>query len=109
MNREKHLDPSQVRRGEVDVKRPGIPMERHPATPLPFGRPLGPVRSSAVPLRGLSGLVRHAAYRTPEHRARHWFLLLLGDRVDAVEHRPWFYPALAVGTLLLGRRLLGRR
>ncbi len=84
--------------------RPGVPMERHPATPLPFGRPLGPARSSAVPLRGLSGLIRRAAYRTPEHRARHWLLLTLGDRVDALERRPWFYPALGLAALLLAHR-----
>lgn len=47
---------------------------------------LTPVFGTAVPLRGLSGAIRRIAYaRYSEGRAAHWLLLLLGDRVDAVE------------------------
>lgn len=46
-----------------------------------------PVVGMAQPPRGLSGAVRRAAYRIPETRARHWMLLMVGDRVDVLEHR----------------------
>ena len=46
-----------------------------------------PVFGTAQPARGLSGLVRRAAYGVPEHRAGRWALLLLGDRIDVLEHR----------------------
>jgi hypothetical protein len=47
---------------------------------------LPPVFGATVPLRGVSGLIRRHAYaRYSEGRAAHWLLLLLGDRVDAVE------------------------
>jgi hypothetical protein len=48
---------------------------------------LTPVFGTAQPLRGLSGIVRaHAYERYSEARAAHWLLLVLGDRIDAVEH-----------------------
>jgi hypothetical protein len=50
---------------------------------------LTPVFSNAMPPRGLSGMVRRLAYRIPEHRASHWAILLLGDRIDVLEHRAW--------------------
>lgn len=47
---------------------------------------LTPVLGTAAPLRGLSGVIRRFAYRRfSEGRAAHWVLLILGDRVDAVE------------------------
>ena len=92
------LDPS---------RRPGTP-RMHEPRPLPntiypperqtsrrvrvfmHGRPhktFPPVFGTAVPPRGLSGLVRRAAYRAPDHDMRHWTMLLLADRVDRWEHR----------------------
>jgi hypothetical protein len=91
------LDPS---------RRPGVPRMHRPR-PLPntiypperqlsrvkvfmHGRPhktFPPVFGTAVPPRGLSGLVRKAAYRHPDHHMRHWAMLLLADRVDLWEHR----------------------
>jgi hypothetical protein len=88
------------------ARRPGVPRERTPA-PWPNtrfppsrqpgkpsvprhgrpGKPMPPVFGTAVPLRGVSGLVRRAAYRTPDHFMRHWMMLLLADRVDAWETR----------------------
>src|SRR5262245_30693169 len=94
--------------------RPGIPRETDPS-PREGGRPpaqqeprfdvlvgsakkrLTPVFGSAPPPRGLSGAMKRVAYRIPEHRASHWLLLLLSDRVDAVEHA--FWPFGRIGTL----------
>jgi hypothetical protein len=74
-----------------------------------------PVFGTAQPARGLSGLVRRAAYRVPEHRTGRWVLLLLGDRVDVLEHRlrrGWFLVpaaiALATGYALAARALRDR-
>ncbi|WP_173923465.1 hypothetical protein [Agromyces sp. Marseille-P2726] len=47
---------------------------------------LPPVFGTVAPLKGLSGAIRRYAYaRYSEGRAAHWLLLILGDRVDAVE------------------------
>lgn len=48
---------------------------------------LTPVFGTMQPPRGLSGLIRRAGYRLPEHKAARWMLLLLGDRVDVWESR----------------------
>jgi hypothetical protein len=86
--------------------RPGVPREAEPQ-PDPgahWARPprqsptvtvlrrkgldeLTPVFGTAQPPHGLSGLIRRAAYRAPEHKARHWAGLLLADRVDVLESR----------------------
>lgn len=111
-------------------QRPGVPQERQPepwpnsrfpiepmrakSSVPPHGRPgkrMPPVFSTAVPLRGLSGVIRKAAYRYPDHVARHWLLLLTADRVDSAERRlgramGLVGPALAVGLLL---RFVSRR
>ena len=45
-----------------------------------------PVFGTTCPPRGLSGLMRRAAYaRYSEGQLRHWFLLMAADRVDVVE------------------------
>ncbi len=47
---------------------------------------LTPVYGTAQPLKGFSGAIRRFAYeRFSEARAAHWLLLILGDRVDAIE------------------------
>lgn len=46
-----------------------------------------PVVGTAQPPHGLSGAIRRMAYSIPETRARHWMLLMVGDRVDVLEHR----------------------
>jgi hypothetical protein len=70
------------------------------------------VFGTVQPPRGLSGLVRRAAYRVPEHRASRWMLLVVGDRIDALEHRLarglWLVPAavaLAAGYAVVARAL----
>jgi hypothetical protein len=47
---------------------------------------LTPVFGTAQPPKGLSGVIRRLSYaRYSEGRAAHWLLLMLADRVDAVE------------------------
>jgi hypothetical protein len=47
---------------------------------------LTPVFGTAQPPKGLSGVIRKFSYaRFSEGRAAHWLLLVLADRVDAVE------------------------
>jgi len=86
--------------------RPGVPMIGRAGTHAPAARPpldqqktdrpvlvgvdvgrLTPVFGTMQPPRGLSGLIRRAGYRIPEHKAGRWLLLLLGDRVDVWESR----------------------
>ncbi|WP_193045822.1 hypothetical protein [Mycolicibacterium baixiangningiae] len=48
---------------------------------------LTPVFGTSAPPRGLSGAIRKYSYaKHSEAKAAHWLLLLLADRVDAVEH-----------------------
>lgn len=90
----------------VKERRPGVPMELDPPQvvggahwgqlsrqPDPGNilkreslAQLTAVFGTSVPPRGLSGAMRRAAYRIPEHYTTHWLALLLADRVDAVEH-----------------------
>jgi hypothetical protein len=65
------------------ARRPGVPMEKK-GRPIPGGN-LSPVGASTLPWRGLSGVLRRAAYKMPQWKARHWLLLLFADRVDVVE------------------------
>jgi hypothetical protein len=46
---------------------------------------LTPVFGTTLPPRGLSGILRKAAYQIPEHRPSHWATLLVADRVDVAE------------------------
>ncbi|WP_343729702.1 hypothetical protein [Duganella sp.] len=85
------------------ASRPAVPMERMPAR---IARPphppeqqhshaevlvsperpgITPIYGTTAPPRGLSGVLRRTAYRQTENDIRHWLLLLLADRVDAVE------------------------
>jgi hypothetical protein len=91
----------------VDRKRrdrPGVPREVAPR-PLPGAhgqeacqqvskvpvlkmaerKDLPPVFGTAQPPRGLSGVLRQAAYRIPDHSTRHWAMLMVADRVDVIE------------------------
>ena len=43
--------------------------------------------SDAQPPRGLSGMLRRKAYQLPDYRARRWLLLMVADRIDALEYR----------------------
>jgi hypothetical protein len=64
-----------------------------------------PVFGTAVPPRGLSGAIRLLAYRLPDHYPSHWFLLMIGDRVDSWGYRvrrllPVALPLAALGLLV---------
>jgi len=63
---------------------------------------LTPVFGTTNPPRGLSGLLRRAAYKIPEHATSHWFVLLLADRIDAIEHNPGRALTLAVPLVAVG-------
>jgi hypothetical protein len=72
---------------------------------------LTPAFGTAVPPKGLSGLLRRTAYDIPEHLVRHVLLLLLADRVDVLESRFRENPGKMLGTVLGlvgGSLLLGR-
>jgi len=48
---------------------------------------LTPVFGTSTPPKGLSGVLRRYSYATfSEARAAHWLILLLADRVDAIEN-----------------------
>lgn len=84
-------------------RRPAVPMERTPprleVQPAPPAqqpvdvevlhsteRPgITPIFGSPLPPRGLSGVMRRAAFRHSENDLRHWLMLLAADRVDMVE------------------------
>jgi len=90
---------------DLDHKnRPGYPMERTPPRfihqhegRLPeqpqnvevlvsTERPgITPIFGTAQPPKGLSGMMRRAAFRWAENDLRHWLLLLAADRVNVVE------------------------
>lgn len=84
--------------------RPAVPMERTPPRFLnvhwseieqqpvkievfhSVERPgITPVFGTSVPPKGVSGLIRRAAYKMTENDIRHWLLLLFADRVNMVE------------------------
>lgn len=85
------------------TRRPGVPREREPR-PWPNtrfppvrqagqpsvprhgrpGKPMPPVFGTAVPPEGLSGRLRRAAYRYPDHFLRHWMMLIAADRIDSM-------------------------
>lgn len=85
------------------ARRPAVPMERMPARldgpPAPPVQQHGatevlvsleypaitPLYGTSAPPRGLSGILRRLAFRRTENDLRHWLMLLLADRVDAVE------------------------
>lgn len=102
--------------------RPGVPIYKPAGTSAPAARPpldrqepevqvlvgvdvdrLTPVFGTAQPPRGLSGVIRRAGYRVPEHKAARWMLLLAADRVDAWESRavrkPWLTGVLAASAV----------
>ena len=89
---------------DLDPKnRPSVPRERfdptgahwefHERQPEKWPRErsiehkfLTPVFGTSCPPKGLSGVLRRIAYaRYSEGRAAHWLILLVADRVDAIE------------------------
>jgi hypothetical protein len=88
--------------------RPPPPQQTPPAVPRPgrTDRVMPPVYGTAQPPRGLSGALRHYAYRYPSHLKRHWMLLLFADRVDVLEHRLGTIGTVAaLASLVVGGRM----
>ena len=56
---------------------PAVPKHGRPNKPFP------PVFGTSTPLKGLSGAIRAAAYKLPDHKPEHWLLLMLGGRVES--------------------------
>jgi hypothetical protein len=112
------------------ARRPGVPWKRDPPQRFPNTRfppdrqtteptvpkhgrpnkPFPPVYGTTCPLHGLSGAVRKLAYRLPDHYPSHWMLMMLGDRVDALEStaKKLAPLALPLGALVLVARFLRR-
>lgn len=102
--------------------RPGVPFYKPAGTSAEIVRPpldqqqsdarvlvgvdvgkLPPVFGTCQPPRGLSGLMRRAAYKIPEHKASRWMTLLMADRVDVWESRLRRHPivsALALAAVI---------
>ncbi|MDC0714111.1 hypothetical protein POL68_36940 [Stigmatella sp. ncwal1] len=86
-------------------QRPGVPMETEPQPLAGAQSPIAqqhadvpvfkhggrarmpPVYGTAIPPKGMSGVVRKLAYHYPDHWTRHWMMLLAADRMDVWEHR----------------------
>jgi hypothetical protein len=69
-----------------------------------------PIFGTAQLPHGASGLLRRVAYRSPEHLARHWLLLLIADRIDVLGHRlRRLAGRAAIGTALAGLGFLAVR
>jgi hypothetical protein len=85
-------------------RRPGVPMARaaHPVANAHWTKPdRQPVSEGVIKdagraeftstfgtgqkPRGVSGALRKAAYRIPDYRVRRWLMLLIADRIDALE------------------------
>ena len=83
-----HFPPAR-QRSDVKVFMHGRPNKTFP-----------PVFGTDAPPQGLSGRIREAAYRYPDHHMRHWTMLLFADRVDSWEHRARkVVPALVLGVV----------
>lgn len=89
------------------ANRPGYPQDVKPPRPIGHGRPGKPeqqtfgtpsvpskfrrtteVYGTAIPARGLSGVLRRYAYSIPDYKPSRWATLLFADRVDVLEHSP---------------------
>ena len=66
--------------------RPGYPLEQehHVGHDTVQGQP---PYTDTIPLKGLSGLIRRAAYQLPDWKPRRWLMLMMADRVDALESK----------------------
>ena len=92
---------------------PPVRMEGEPAVPL-HGRPgktMPPMFSTSVPLQGISGRIRALGYRYPDHKVRHWLLIMAGDRVETAGARLAGLVKMAAPGLLAvaGMRAMGMR
>ena len=66
--------------------RPGYPLEqeRHIGYDTVQGQP---PYTDTIPLKGLSGVIRRAAYKRQDWQPSRWMMLMLADRIDAFESK----------------------
>ncbi len=94
-------------RWPIEPQRASVPVFMHGRSNKTFP----PVFGTDAPPHGLSGALRRLGYAYPDHLTRHWMILLLADRVDALGFRirrtlPWAVPLALAG---LAARSLSRR
>lgn len=66
--------------------RPGHPLEQERRVDHDTMQGQKPY-TDTIPLKGLSGLIRAAAYRVPDWKPRRWLMLMLADRIDVLESK----------------------
>ncbi|MCU1279570.1 MAG: hypothetical protein JWM53_3116 [bacterium] len=66
--------------------RPGHPLEQERHVGFDTVQGLPPY-TETIPLKGLSGLIRRAAYQYPDWKPRRWMMLMMADRIDALESK----------------------
>lgn len=66
--------------------RPGHPLEKESHVGFDTLHGQAPY-TETIPLHGISGMLRRAAYRAPDWKPRKWLTLMLADRVDALESK----------------------
>src|SRR5690606_23791588 len=59
----------------------------YPREKSPEHRFVTPVFGTTLPPKGVSGMIRRAAYQHGEGKTMHWLMLMAADRVDVVESR----------------------
>jgi len=90
--------------------RPGYPLEQERR--IGFDTVQGvPPYTTTVPLKGLSGVIRRAAYKLPDWKPRRWMMLMMADRMDAFESKLTPRNLLVAGGIggLLSALLIRRR
>lgn len=96
-------NPKPMANAEIDIVQQqgtsAVPMHGRPNKTMPK------VFGTATPMKGLSGVVRRAAYSMPDHKPQHWLLKLFADRVDsfeyhAVKYGKFILPVVAVGVAM---------
>jgi len=66
--------------------RPGHPLEQEHKVGFDTVEGVPPY-TDTVPLKGLSGIIRKLAYRREDWQPTRWFMLMMADRLDALESR----------------------
>lgn len=66
--------------------RPGYPLEQEHHVGFDTVQGVPPY-TETIPLKGLSGILRRAAYKVPDWKPRRWMMLLMADRLDSLESK----------------------
>jgi len=104
----REAEPPSGERGPVSQQRSTVRVFKHA-----LRAEVTPVFGTGAPPRGLSGMIRHWAYRIPEHKVGHLMALMLADRVDVWEHiylpKVPFAAVVLLAAGIAARKLLVRR